>query len=409
MIKNLKQFTVLLLLITAFMSQAQEESQNEWTQFRGPDRSGSIYEDLSEVDWSTSEPALMWKIPIGSGFSEILIKGDLMYTMISETIDSVTGSEFIAAFNAADGKELWRVKVDAIYFDPDGWGDGSRTTPVLNEDHLYCLSGHGKLSAHDIKDGNMLWQIDLKEKYGSTEPRWGFSTSPIVLKDLLIVEVGGTEGNAFVAFDKENGEVVWHYGEGNASFNSPLLATIDDQVQLIFVNGKTLYSLAPKGDTLWTFAMPFSSLTAMPLLVEQNKIFLSGVRNPGFIMVEIKDQKATQILSGSSMKTDFNTCVYYDGYIYGFHVAALRCISVETGEAKWTKRGYGKGSLIKVDDKLLVLSDKGLLVIVEAKPEAFTLLKSIPAIGGKSWTAPSFVDGKVYVRNLDEAACFKIK
>lgn len=409
MIKKMKHFSVILLIVTGFFSMAQEESAHEWTQFRGPDRAGISTESLAGVDWSTSEPDLLWKMPMGSGFSEILVKGDLMYTMISETIDSVTGTEFIAAFKASSGEELWRVEVDAIYFDPDGWGDGSRTTPVLKDKHLYGLSGHGKLSAHKAKDGKMLWQIDLKEKYGSTEPRWGFSTSPIVLEGLLIVEVGGIDGNAFVAFDKENGEVVWHYGEGNASFNSPLLTTIDDQQQIIFANGRTLYSLAPQGDTLWTYAMPFGSLTAMPLMVGENKIFLSGVRNPGFIVVEVKDQKATQVLDGSSMKTDFNTCVYHDGYIYGFHVAAVRCISAETGEVKWTKRGYGKGSLIKVDDKLFILSDKGQLVIAEAKPDAFILLKSIQPLEGKSWTAPSFVDGKVYVRNLTDAACYKIK
>lgn len=409
MIKNLKQFSVLILLMMAFISQAQEESKNQWTQFRGPDRSGVSFESLGDVNWLDLEPELIWKKELGTGFSELLVSGDLMYTMTSEILDSVTGSEFIAAFNALTGEELWKQKVDSVYFDPDGWGDGSRTTPVLDEGNLYCLSGFGKLSAHKAKDGQMIWQVDLASKYGSTEPRWGFSTSPLVLDDLLIMEVGGTEDKAFVAFNKENGEIVWNYGSGNASFNSPLLANIDGQTQIIFANGRTLSSLSPKGDTLWTYSMPFAYITAMPLLVEEDKIFLSGVRTPGFVMVEIKDHKATEFIRGNSMKNDFNTCVYHQGYIYGFHVASLRCISAETGETMWTKRGYGKGSLIKVDDKLFILSDKGQLIIAEAIPDAFVELKSVQPLEGKSWTAPSFVNGKVYVRNLTHMACYKIK
>mgnify|MGYP000070507110 CR=1 FL=1 len=223
------------------------------------------------------------------------------------------------------------------------------------------------------------------------------------------MEVGGNEDKDFVAFNKENGEILWNYGSGHASFNSPLLCTIEGQTQILFANGRTMYSLTPNGDTLWTFDMPFGNITAMPLLVGENKIFLYGVRNPGFVIVEIKDQKATEFIRGNSMKNDFNTCVYFEGYIYGFHVASLRCISAETGEAKWTKRGYGKGSLIKVDDKLFVLSDQGQLIIAEAVPDAFLELKSMQPLEGKSWTAPSFVDGKVYVRNLTHMACYKIK
>ncbi len=409
--KNFKRLSILWLFCIgfSFMGFAQEDSDYNWTQFRGPERSGKSMESLKGVDWSTSNPELVWKHELGSGFAELTIIRDKMYTMCSETIDSTTGSEFLAAYDLETGEELWRQRVDSIYFDPDGWGDGSRTTPSIDNDQIFTLSGHGKLSAHQIKDGKINWQIDLKAKYGSTEPRWGFSTSPIILEDLLILEVGGKDAKAFVAFDKENGDIVWNYGTGNASFNSPLLATIDNQLQIIFANGKTLYSFNPKGDTLWTFAMPFGGITAMPLLIENNKIFLSGIRNPGFLIVEINDHKATEFIRGTSMKTDFNTALYHDGFIYGFHVASLRCISAETGEVKWTKRGFGKGSLMIVDDKLMVLSDKGKLIIVEAKPDAYQEVISVQALEGKSWTAPSFVNGKVYVRNLTHMACYKVK
>jgi len=398
-----------IFLIVFGLSYSAIGQNNEWIQFRGPERLGESPEKMQIEDWNAVSLKANWLVDVGSGFSEVLIKDDHLYSMISDTIDSITGSEYLVSYEAIDGKELWRVKIDSLYFDPDGWGNGTRATPYLDGDKIYCFSGFGKLSAHQSSDGKMLWQKDFAELYKSTEPRWGFSSSPLVVGDLLVMEVGGVEDRAFMAFNKENGEIVWNYGKGNASFNSPLLTTIEGQEQIIFANGNTLYSLKESGDTLWTFQLPFAQIIAIPLKIEDNKLFMSGVRNPGFIIVEVNNNHPKEFIRGNSMKTDFNTCVYHDGYIYGFHVAALRCISAETGDVQWTKRGYGKGSLILVDGHLMVLSDKGELVIVEATPAAFTEKVSLQAMEGKSWTAPSFANGKVYLRNLSQMTCIEIK
>lgn len=397
---------ILILLVSSFQLPAQEY---EWIQFRGPDRLGSSPEKIIVENWDNTSLKTIWKKDVGAGFAEVLVKGDKLYTMISNTIDSITGSEYLASFNALDGEELWRVKIDSLYFDPDSWGDGTRATPYIDKDKLFCFSGFGKLSAHDLKDGKILWQKDFAELYKSTEPRWGFTASPLVVGDLLIMEVGGVDNHAFMAFNKENGEIFWNYGQGNASFNSPILTNIDGEDQILFANGSTLFSFKPNGDTLWTYAMPFRSIITVPLIFEGNKIFLSGIRNPGFVIVEVNDHHPKEFIRGNSMKTDFNTSVYHNGHIYGFHVAALRCISAETGEVKWTKRGYGKGSLILVDGSLFVLSDKGKLVLVEATPDSYIERLSLQAMEGKSWTAPSFAKGKIYLRNLSQMTCIEIQ
>ncbi len=407
MVKLFKQSCVLFLIF--FISTASIAQDKEWIQFRGLDRLGESPEKMNVENWKNASLKTIWEKEVGSGFSEVLVKGDKLYTMISDTIDSITGSEYLASFQAIDGKELWRVKIDSLYFDPDGWGNGTRATPYLDGDKIYCFSGFGKLSAHQLSDGEILWQKDFAELYKSTEPRWGFTASPLVVGDLLIMEAGGVDNHAFMAFHKENGEAIWNYGQGNASFNSPILTNIDGQDQILFANGSTLYSFQPNGDTLWTFTMPFRSIITVPLIFEGNKIFLSGIRNPGFVIVEVNDHQPKEFIRGNSMKTDFNTCVYHDGHIYGFHVAALRCISAETGEVKWTKRGYGKGSLILVDGNLFVLSDKGKLIVVKATPEAFSEKMNIQAMEGKSWTAPSYVNGKIYLRNLSQMTCIEIK
>ncbi len=98
----------------------------------------------------------------------------------------------------------------------------------------------------------------------------------------------------------------------------------------------------------------------------------------------------------------------HEGLIYGFNVAALRCISAETGEVKWSKRGFGKGSLIFVDNNLVVLSDKGKMIFVEAYADAYTEKASVQAVNGKSWTAPTYDQGRIYIRNLTEMACYQL-
>jgi outer membrane protein assembly factor BamB len=148
---------------------------------------------------------------------------------------------------------------------------------------------------------------------------------------------------------------------------------------------------------------------ASPVVFDGNKIFISTVRSHGFCVVEVADGKVTEILKAGTMKNDFSSSVVYDGHIYGFNVAALQCVSASTGEKKWTKRGLGKGSLIRVGNQLMVLSDKGKLVVVQATPDTYTEKASFQALEGKSWTAPSFSDGRLYVRNLTEMACYQLK
>jgi len=399
----------LLLVMSAIGVTGQDMVNSEWNQFRGPERNGISTYDISNTEWTGDNLELIWKKEIGSGFSELVISDGIIYTMISDKTDDYEGSEYVAAYEESNGEEIWRTRVDSIYFDEDGWGDGPRSTPIIDSENIYSLSGHGKLSANTKKDGKLLWQVDFIADFGSTTPRWGFASSPIIVDDKLIMEVGGTESRAFMAFNKSDGNILWSDGNGNASHDSPLKVTLDGQEQIIFANGSKLYSYDSNGDTLWTYNMPFRSITAMPLLVDENKIFASAVRSPGFFIAEISNNTATEFITGSSMKNDYSSCVYHNGYIYGYHVAAVRCINAETGEVKWTKRGFGKGSLMLVDDKLMVLSDKGKLVIVDTNPELYSELTSVQALDGKSWTAPSFLNGNIYMRNLSGFACYKIK
>lgn len=401
--RSILKLSTCIVVILAFV---QVSMAQNWNQFRGANRNGAK-DNVELKQFTKKAPKLLWKKKIGDGFSEITVEGNHLYTMISEAQDSTSGEEFIAAYDATNGNELWRTKVDSIFFDT--FGDGPRSTPAIGKDKIFSLSSYGKLTASSKKDGKTLWQVDFMKEFGSAVPRWGFSSSPVIVGNSIIIEVGGTESRAFMGFNKENGDILWKQGEGKATYNSPAVGEINGEKCIVFANGRKIYALTPEGETLWTFDSKVSNPTSMPIIFDGNKIFISAVRSTAFCVVEVKDNKPVELTTGSSMKNDYSSSIHHNGYIYGFHVAALQCIDVKTGEKKWTKRGFGKGSLIRLGDHLLVLSDKGKLIQVKTNPEAYTEEGSIQAIVGKSWTAPSYTDGKIYLRNLDEMACYSLE
>ncbi len=392
-------------VLFSIMMFAQLQAQNDWNQFRGSQRNGVLTEANLPDAIPKSGPELLWTQEVGEGFPEVIFADDILYLFSSDSLDG--GYEYVAALKPDSGEELWKTKVDSMWFEPDGWGHGPRSTPVVDKKNIYCLSGYGKFSALSKANGKVQWTVNLPEEYGSTTPRWGFSSSPLVVEDVVILETGGTENRAFTAYNKKNGKVKWSKGKGKASYNSPILAKINNQTQIIFAIDTLLYAFNPKGEELWAYRMPLSGPMAMPVFIAPNKIFVSSVSRTGSFIVELDNNQPTEILSSTTMQNNWSSSCYRDGYLYGFSKAKLQCVSTETGEMTWGKRGFGKGSLIMVDDKLLVLSDRGKLIVVEATPKAYNEVGSFQALEGKSWTAPSYYNGKLFVRNLTQMSCYK--
>jgi outer membrane protein assembly factor BamB len=229
----------------------------------------------------------------------------------------------------------------------------------------------------------------------------------LLFDDAVILEVGGKESKGFAAFNKRTGEKLWVKGLGKPSYCSPTVATIDGIAQIIFANDTMLLSFDITGNQLWSYRMPVQSPIAMPLFIAPNKFFVSFMS--GSFLIKVEDNKVTEVCNKTSLNNFFSTSCHYNGYIYGVSNSALKCISATDGKLKWSEKGFGSGSLILVGNKLLVISDKGVLKLIEAIPDNYAEKGSFQAINGKSWTAPSFSSGNVYVRNLEEMASFKIK
>lgn len=378
-----------------------------WPQFRGPQRDGTSPDSGLSKSWPESGPPVVWKKSIGDGFSEVVVTGGRLFVMLADT-----ESELAAALDAASGEEQWRTAIGPRF--KEQFGDGPRSTPVSSDGVLYALASEGRLHALRGSDGKTLWSVDLVEAYGSKVPRRGFAGSPLVEGDLLIVEAGGAGGKAIVAFDRKTGEERWTAGEGGAGYSSGLEVDIDGVRQIVFARTATpeIISLLPGGQVHWRYEWK-GGLIAMPILVPPNGLFVSSGQDIGASLLKIDTRDGvptvSEAWSSRSMKNHFGSSVLVGDYIYGFDNATLRCISAASGESIWARRGFGKGSLVTAGGLLYVLSDGGLLALVEATPEGYREKARFQAMTGKAWTAPALAEGRLYVRDQDELSCLDVR
>lgn len=406
-------FLTTLLLLGASVapaSGADPSAGTDWPRFRGPQQNGVSPEKGLLRSWPESGPKVVWKKPIGSGFSSMTAVGDALYTMAAEG-----ESEMAYRLRESNGEVVWRVPIGPVF--PETFGNGPRSTPTVEGDVVYALSATGRLHALKTADGARLWEVELAKVAGSPMPLRGFSFSPLVDGDLVLLEAGGPEGKAVVALEKKTGKLRWSALDGKPGYVTPLAVTIDGVRQYVFVRTAAgdILSLLPDGKVHWQYPWKGGAI-ASPLFVPPNRIFASASEDAGSVLLEIgksegAEGKATvkEVWNNRVMKNHFSSPVLYEGHIYGFDNASLKCIVAGTGEQKWVQRGYGKGSLIVADGLLYVLSDQGQLILAEATPAGFQEKGKVKVMEGKTWVAPVLSHGRIYLRDEDEMIVLDVR
>ena len=421
----MKRFTVFLVVSALLCSGILTASAAEWPQWRGPNRDGVSGEVGLLKEWSPNGPKVLWKVPLGEGFSGISVSQGRVYTMFSEGND-----EFVVCLDATDGEEIWRFRSDKNYHEGQG-GNGPRATPTIDGDLLFTISAYGKLYALNAANGQELWSHDLQQKFGSNMPRWGFSTSPLVDGELLLVEVGGKGEKSIVAFNKNSGDVIWSSHKDKLGYSSPIAITVKGVRQIICFTGTKLVSVSPTDGTIyWKYPWKtgYDVNAATPVFIPPDKVFISSGYDKGAAVLQMRvfvspddDRAATdqirenqgtvrieEIWKNRKMKNQFASSVLHENYLYGFDNSILKCIEANTGEEQWKSRGFGKGTVILADGHLIILSDRGKLGLAEATPAGYIEKASAKVLSGLCWTAPTLAGGKLYVRNEEEIACLDI-
>ncbi|MDE2812270.1 MAG: PQQ-binding-like beta-propeller repeat protein [Gemmatimonadota bacterium] len=390
------------LVLGALPTLAQDWSHWQWTdwpQWLGPHRNGIS----PETGLFGKAPSFKesWRIHAGPGLSGLSVVGDRLYTMYRA---------YAVCLDARNGKEMWRTRTTGN--GRSGWlGGGSpRATPTVDGKMVYVFSAHGKLLALDSQFGTEKWSRDLVLEFDSVRPGRSFAASPLVERNLVLIEAGSKSGHSLMAFDKTSGEVAWKTGSDERGYSSPIIATIGQTRQAVFFTGYGLIAVAPQnGRVLWKYPWMTSQSpnAATPVFIQPNRFFISSSSGMGGSVVEVtatdKGYEVAEVWRNNNMQNHSATSIYYQGHLYGFDGSTLKCLDAETGEEKWKTRGYGHGTLIVADGHLVILGERCELGIAEATPAGFVeKVNALVFRRSGCGTIPSLVDGGIYLRDNKE-------
>ncbi len=392
---SLRLITIGTLLAGCGWLSSLEARAADWPRYRGPNLDGISTETGWSVDWPATGPKQLWKTNVGIGFSSISVADSRAYTMGNRD-----NQDTVYCFDAASGQVLWKhsypSKLDPKYYD-----GGPSATPTIDAGRVYTLSKEGQVFCLEAADGKVVWSVNLAKELDAKVPTWGFSSSPVILGNTVFVNVG-TRGTAL---DKATGNVLWTTGKEAAGYSSFVPFTIGGTRGLALFTAQSVAAVDPEtGKELWSFPWKTSyDVNAADPIVAGDHVLISSGYNHGAALLKIVDGKPVRVWENKRMRNQHNNSVLIDGALYGIDgddsKAELKCLDFKTGEVKWTEKGLGKGALMAADGKLIILAEKGELVIAAADPTAFKPLARWQVLGGRCWTMPVLSHGRIYCRN----------
>ncbi len=382
-----------------------ETVQSSWPGFRGPNRKGILHGSKITTDWTVNPPQELWRRPVGPGWSSFSVRGDLFYTQEQRGEDEV-----VSCYNLNTGAPVWIHRDKARFWESNS-GAGPRATPTISNGLVYSLGATGILNVLDANDGRMVWSHNAAADTDTKIPIWGFSSSPLVVDNLVIVATAGS----LIAYDLVSGKSRWTLpAEGNECYSSPHLLQIDGVTQVLLQNAFGVISATPgDGTLLWQHAWKGASIV-QPAMTADGDLLISVNERGGMrrLTATLTDTgwSIQERWTSARIKPYFNDSVVHNGYIYGFDGPTLACIDAKDGVRMWKGGRYGRGQFVLLADQdlLLVISEKGELALVNAIPEQFTELARVPAITGKTWNHPVLVDDILLIRNGQEMAAFRL-
>ena len=414
-------FIIILSAATAVLA-------DDWPQYRGIHGDGKTAEVVSGERWPADGPRQLWKAATPKGFSSFSVADGRAFTLIAEADSEGMNRETCIALNAESGERLWSVALGSSDYEQGGGdsgaegnrgGDGPRSTPSTDGRHVFVYDSHMALYCFDAKTGTVQWQTNLIDDYAGRKISWLNAASPLLSDSLLFVSGGGAE-QSFLAFDKVSGEVVWKSGDETMTHATPVFATLGNVRQVVFFAKSGLVSVDRKsGQEQWRTMFPYSTSTAASPVIHGDLVYCSagygvgaglfriGVSVAGYAPEDVW-QKPNELMN------HWSTPIYLDGHLYGifgfkkYGKAPLQCVELSTGEIKWSENGFGPGNCILAGDKLLILSDDGHLVMVEANSQSYSELNRAKVVQGKCWSTPGFSNGRIYVRSTVEGACLEL-
>jgi outer membrane protein assembly factor BamB len=377
----------------------------DWPGFRGAERDSIVRGVRIKTDWAQSPPVELWRRPVGPGWSSFAVRGERFYTQEQRGED-----ELVTCYDAATGKPVWTHRDKARFYESNG-GAGPRGTPTLNDGRVYTLGATGILNALKADDGSVVWSRNAASDTQVKVPGWGFSGSPLVLDDIVVIAAAGT----LAAYDRATGEPRWVGPKADCCYSSPHRATIGGVTQIVLMNGGGAIGVAPSdGKLLWQHPLPTGGRIVQPALTAEGDLLLSVGEGSDLYRVAVAQGAGGWTVqerwTSEGLKPYFSDFVVHKGHAYGFDAGKIASINLGDGVRKWAGGSYGSGQLVLLPDQdvLLLVSEQGSLALVGATPDGFKELARFPAIKGKTWNHPVLAGDVLLVRNAEEMAAFRL-
>jgi outer membrane protein assembly factor BamB len=380
----------------------------DWPQFLGPDRNGVSTGPPLADSWPAAGPRIVWRKPVGAGFAGPVVAGGRVILFHRQGREEV-----VESLDARTGASVWRFAYPTAYRDDFGFDEGPRAAPVVAGGVIYTFGAEGQLHAIDLDKGTRLWSEDTMKRFGVPKGYFGASGSPLVEGGRVIANIGGGTAASpagVVAFDAKTGTLAWSATEDDASYSSGVAATIGGRRSAVFLTRDNLLGLDPATGAVqfqrrWRARLAASVNAATPLVIG-DLIFVSAQYGPGAGVFRVSGSTLTELwASDEVLSNHYATSVHHGGLLYGFHGRqefgpSLRAVELKTGAVKWSQDQFRAGSLLLVNDRLLVLRESGELLIAPATPQGFKpTARAVVLQGSVARPYPAIADGILYARN----------
>ncbi|HGE70255.1 TPA: alcohol dehydrogenase, partial [Candidatus Poribacteria bacterium] len=350
--------------------------------------------------WADGGPTVLWKTSVGTGYSSVSVSKNRVYT-----VGNIDKTDIVYCLDVNNGSVIWKYSYPCV---ADGAGyPGPASTPIIDGNSVYILSREGHLFCLNADTGKVIWSKHIVDDFGAQYPDWGFSCSPQVFGDKLILAV-----SLNLALNKKTGDLIWKTQNYHGGYSSPFVFQYNNKSLIAVFNtvGLMIFNLDDGKEVARAEWKTDYNVNAVTPIVSDSNIFISSNYNAGGALYKFDGKSLTQIWKNKNMRNHFNSCVLWQGCLYGFDMEQLRCIDFKTGAVKWTQKGLGMGSVMIADGKLIALGDNGILAIAEAVPDGYKELARAKVLDGLCWTVPVLSNGKIYCRNHEgDLVCLDVK
>ncbi|NBW97112.1 MAG: hypothetical protein EBR28_10365 [Planctomycetia bacterium] len=405
-----------------------EATADDFPRFLGPHGACVVEGPALDPDWAARPPRQLWRRPIGAGWSGFVTCGDH-----AATLEQRGDDEIVSCCSVVTGEQEWAVRAAARHETVLG-GVGPRSTPTIRDGVVFATGGTGWLHAIDGATGRVLWKKNVVADLGidpamqTNVVTWGRAGSPLVTDDLVIVPGGGPRGDkpefvSLVAYDRASGERRWTAGDEQISYVSPQMATLGGREAIVIANEARVVGYDPATrEAVWHFDWPGHSNSdatcSQPIVLDDSRVFISKGYGIGAAVFELGDSNAGQAATPwtlrevwhetGSLKTKFTNVAIQEGHAYGLSDGILECVRLADGRRMWKGGRYGQGQVLRVGPLLVVQSEWGEVVLVDATPAKHTVRGRLDAIRGQTWNNLCLSGRRLLVRNAEEAACYEL-